>query len=47
LLHDGVSAGARAAPSSPRPEYLTHMERTTVNKSFTASGKLEVTLTPG
>jgi hypothetical protein len=28
-------------------EYLTRTERTTVNKSFTASGRLEVTLTPG
>lgn len=28
-------------------DYLTRTERTTVNKSFTASGKLEVTLTRG
>jgi hypothetical protein len=28
-------------------DYLTRTERTTVNKSFTASGRLEVTLTPG
>jgi hypothetical protein len=28
-------------------DYLTHTERTTVNKSFTASGRLEVTLTRG
>jgi hypothetical protein len=28
-------------------DYLTRTERTTVNKSFTAFGRLEVTLTPG
>ena len=28
-------------------DYLTRTERTTVNKSFTASGRLEVTLTRG
>jgi hypothetical protein len=28
-------------------DYLTHTERTTVDKSFTASGRLEVTLTRG
>jgi hypothetical protein len=32
---------------STQTEYLTRTERTTVNKSFTASGRLEVTLTPG
>lgn len=39
--------GRPRRPLITQTDYLTRTERTTVNKSFTASGRLEVTLTRG
>lgn len=41
------SAPAKVQAGYTQTDYLTRTERTTVNKSFTASGRLEVTLTRG